>query len=300
VYTPQNKVKLKFRLSGEGQQRFTRSDTLGDEFEPENIKATIDTAQKKAAAAEQVEKFLAARRARREAELALLNQSSAKPTPTPTAPTKPTIAEPTAPKPTESKAPEKKEDVWAEVRGMRDSDKMIAELEAVGITSYTEFTGFMYRGQHDDDHTDEVAELKAHIKDVETILAKMKHHDDLVPTYREYKGLSGFKQSRYKKKHSEEIEDFEQTMTYIREHSTKYTSDGSIPSLQDMEKLLKRMKDRRDEILPEHKAFLAKKQVAKQYTQAIRRYRDQQVNKRAAELSRQRSQEKRRKKNVLE
>lgn len=128
----------------------------------------------------------------------------------------------------------------------------------------------------------------------------MKHHDELVPTYREYKGLSGFKQSRYRKKHSEEIEDFELTMEYIREHSTKYTSDGSIPSLQDMEKLLKKMKDRRDEILPEHKAFLAKKQVAKQYTQAVRRYRDQQVNKRAAELSRQRSQEKRQKKDVLE
>ena len=88
-------------------------------------------------------------------------------------------------------------------------------------------------------------------------------------------------------------------MTYIREHSTKYTSDGSIPSLQDMEKLLKRMKDKRDEILPEHKAFLAKKQVAKQYTQAVHRYRDQQVNKRAAELSRQRSQETARQQEIM-
>lgn len=62
---------------------------------------------------------------------------------------------PPAPEPTESKAPEKKIDEWASIRGMRDSDNMIAELEAVGITSFTEFTGFMYRGQHDDDHTDE-------------------------------------------------------------------------------------------------------------------------------------------------
>lgn len=50
-----------------------------------------------------------------------------------------------------------------------------------------------------------------------------------------------------------------------------------------MQGLLKRMKDRRDEILPEHKAFLAKKQVALQYTRAVRNYRDQQFNKRAAE-----------------
>ena len=41
----------------------------------------------------------------------------------------------TAPEPTESKAPEKEEDAWAEIRGMRDSDKIIAELEAVGIMS---------------------------------------------------------------------------------------------------------------------------------------------------------------------
>ena len=65
VYTPQNKVKLKFRLSGEGQQRFTRADTLGDEFEPKAITETIDTAQKKADTDELKEKFFAARRARR-------------------------------------------------------------------------------------------------------------------------------------------------------------------------------------------------------------------------------------------
>ena len=91
VYTPQNTVKLKFKLSGEGQQRFTRADTLGEEFEPSAITETIETAQKKAAAEEAMEKFLAARRARQQAELALLNRTSAKPTeptPTPTTPTK--------------------------------------------------------------------------------------------------------------------------------------------------------------------------------------------------------------------
>ena len=158
----------------------------------------------------------------------------------------------------------------------------------------------MYRGQHDDDHTDEVADLKTHIKTVETIIAKMKHHDDLVPTYREYKGLSGFKQSRYRKKHSEEIEDYEQTRAFLKEQCRAYTTDDKLPSLKDMEKLLQRMKDRRDEILPEHRAYLAKKQVAKQYTQAVRRYRDQQINKRAAEQSRQKKLTQQRKKDTLE
>ena len=303
VHTPQNKVKLKFKLSGEGQQWFTRADTLGEEFEPENIRATIDTAQKKAAAAEQVEKFFAARRARRQAELALLNQSSAKPaepTPTPTAPTKPTIAEPTAPKPSESKAPEKKEDPWDIIRGMGKADEIIAALEAVGISSYTEFSGFMFNGKHEDDHTDELADLKEQIKTVETIIAKMKKRDELKPTYKEYTSKSGWSQSRYKKKHSSEIEEYEEAVKYIKEHSTKYTSDGSIPSLQGVQGLLKRMKDRRVEILPEHKAFLAKKEVALQYTRAVRNYRDQQFNKRAAEQSRQRKLDQRRKRDTLE
>lgn len=158
VYTPKNKYKLKFKLSGDGQQRFTRAETLGDGFtvesiteqiaeiqeklsaanvtpdmlieppkpvavpkhepkptktvtaptkpkqsaEPETITETSETAKRKAAA-EQVEKFFAARRARRQAQLDMLNASSAKPTePKPELPTP--IPQPT---PTESKAPEK-------------------------------------------------------------------------------------------------------------------------------------------------------------------------------------------------
>ena len=127
VYKPSNKVKLKFRLSGDGQQKFTRADTLGADFtperiaeqiaeiqeklsaanvtpdmlieapkpvvpktepkptqtvtaptkpkqsaEPETITETSETAKRKAAA-EQVEKFFAARRARRQAQLDMLN-----------------------------------------------------------------------------------------------------------------------------------------------------------------------------------------------------------------------------------
>lgn len=289
VYTPQNKVKLKFKLSGEGQQKFTRADTLGAEFEPEAITRMIDTAQKKAATDELKEKIFAARRARREAELALLNQSSAKPA----------EHKPTSTAPTESQAPEKKEDVWASIRGMGRANEIVAALEAVGITSYTEFTGFMFNGAHKYDHTDELADLKSHIKTVETIIAKVKHRDELAPVYKEYKSKSGWSQSRYKKKHGSEIEDYEQTKAYIKEHSKKYTSDGSIPSLQDMQKLIKRMKDRRDEILPEHKMFKQRQAVALQYTREVRRYINEQYMKREREKSRQRIQAKN-KKNYLE
>ena len=133
-----------------------------------------------------------------------------------------------------------------------------------------------------------------------TIIAKMKKRDELKPIYKEYTSKSGWSQSRFKKKNADKIEEYEEAVKYIKEHSTKYTSDGSIPSLQDMQGLLKRMKDKRDEILPEHKAFLAKKQVAMQYTRAVRSYRDQQFNKRAAEQSRQRKLDQRRKRDTLE
>lgn len=195
VYTPQNKVKLKFKLSGEGQQRFTRADTLGNEFEPENIKETIDTTQKKAAAAEQVEKFFAARRARRQAKLALLNQSSAKP-----AESKPTLTLTVPTKPTDSKPPEKKEDVWAAIRGMRDSDKMIAELEAGGITSLDDLRSFFWNIHHNDDHTDEITALDKKIKGIDKLIKMMKQRSEHSAKYKEYQQCSSFSQKRFRKK----------------------------------------------------------------------------------------------------
>ena len=59
------------------------------------------------------------------------------------------------------------------------------------------------------------------------------------------------------------------------------------------------MKDRRDEILPEHKAFVLKRYTAKKYTQQVRHYVNEQHNKREREKSRQRTQAKH-KKNYLE
>ena len=51
VYKPSNKVKLKFRLSGDGQQKFTRADTLGADFTPERIAEQIAEIQEKLSAA---------------------------------------------------------------------------------------------------------------------------------------------------------------------------------------------------------------------------------------------------------
>ena len=247
VYTPHNKYKLKFKLSGDGQQRFTRAETLGEGFtvesiteqiaeiqeklsaenvtpdmlieppkpvvpktepkqtqavtaptmpiqsaEPETINEMSETAKRKAAA-EQVEKFFAARRARRQAQLDMLNASSAKPTepkPEPSAPTP-------QPTPTENKAPEKKIDEWATIRGMRDRDKIIAELEAVGIMSLSEFGGFMHNIHSPEDHTDEVAELKEQYTAIDKLLAMIKQRSDNSATYKEYQERSAFTQKHF-------------------------------------------------------------------------------------------------------
>ena len=305
VYTSQNKVKLKFKLSGEGQQRFTRADTLGDEFEPESIKETIETAQKKAAAAEQVEKFFAARRARRQAELALLNQSSAKsaepkPTPTPTAPTKPTIAEPTTSKPTESKPPEKKEDVWESIRGMRDSDKTIADLEAGGVMSFSELSGFFFNAHHPDDHKDELAKLKRKFTAIDTLIAKMKKRDELAPVYKEYKGKSGWGQSRFKKKNADTIEEYEQADKYIKEHIRKYAVDSKLPTILDLMGKSNDLKAEWNRLNVEHTAYITKRDTAARYTRQVRQYLNEQRMKREREKSRQRVQAKNRNKNTLE
>lgn len=295
VYTPQNKVKLKFRLSGEGQQRFTRADTLGDEFEPKAITETIETAQKKAAAEEAMEKFLAARRARRQAELALLNQSSAKPaepkpTPTPTAP----------PKPTESHATEKKEDVWESIRGMRDSDKMIADLEAGGVMSFSELSGFFFNFHHDDDHTDELAELNAKIKPIEKLINMMKQHSQNHAAYKKYQERSAFTQKHFRKKNAAAIDAYEEADKYIKEHIKAYYIHGKAPKRSELQAMSLELKEKYNELVPEHNAFITKRDTAHKYTKQIRRYLEakeqQERNKQYQE--RKRSQHK--KKNELE
>ena len=351
VYKPSNKVKLKFRLSGDGQQKFTRADTLGADYtveriseqiaeiqeklsaanvtpdmlieppkpvavpkpepkptqtfttptkpkqsaEPETITETSET-EKRKAAAEQVEKFFAARRARQQAQLDMLNATAAKPTepkPEPSAPTQ-------QPTPTESKAPEKKIDEWATIRGMRDSDKIIAELEAVGIMSLSEFGGFMHNIHSPEDHTDEVAELKAQYTAIDKLLAMMKQRSDNSATYKEYQERSAFTQKHFRKKNAAAIDAYEEADKYITEHIKAFYVDGKAPKRSELAVLSKQLKDKRKAIMPEHKAYLLKHDTAFRYTRQVRQYLNEQYMKREREKSRQRTQAKHRNKNTLE
>lgn len=351
VYTPQNKVKLKFKLSGDGQQRFTRADTLVEGFtveriteqiaeiqeklsaanvtpdmlieppkpvavpknepkqtptitaptkpkqsaEPEAITETAETAKRKAAA-EQVEKFLAARRARRQAQLDTLNQATAKSTEPKPAPTIPTPQ----PTPTESKAPEKKEDPWAAIRGMGRADEIIADLESGGVMSFSELSGFFFNTPHADDHTTELANLKKKFTAIDTLIAKMKHRDDLEPVYKEYQSKSGWAQSRFKKKNAAAIEDYEETVKYIKEHIKKYAGDGKPPRMLDLMEKSNKLKSKWNRLNVEHTAFLTKRETAKKYTRQVRQYINEQQMKREREKYRQKKLTQQRKKDTLE
>ncbi|MGN1100919.1 MAG: conjugal transfer protein, partial [Huintestinicola sp.] len=298
-----NKVKLKFRLSGEGQRRFTRADTLGDEFEPEAITETIDTAQKKAAAEELKEKFFAARRARQQAELALLNRSSAKsaePKPTQNAQIKPTIAEPTATKPTESKATKKKEDVWAGIRGMRDSDKMIADLESGGITSLDELKGFFWNTHHADDHTDELAALDKKIKGIDKLINMMKQRSQYSATYKEYQERSDFSQKHFRKKNAAAINAYEEADKYITEHIKAYYIKGKPPKQSDLQVQSDKLKKKYNALVPEHNAFLKRQRAASQYTRQVRNYLDSQRQQERNRRYQERKRSQQRKKDTLE
>lgn len=348
VYTPQNKVKLKFKLSDEGQQRFTRADTLGEGFtvesitkqiaeiqeklsaenvtpdmlieppkpvvskpeptqtvtapttpkqsaEPKTTTEATETAKRKAAA-EQVEKFFAARRARRQAQLDMLNASAAKPTepkPEPSAPTP-------QPTPTESKAPEKKEDPWKAIRGMGRANEIIADLEAGGVMSFSELSGFFFNTPHSDDHTTERADLKKKFTAIDTLIAKMKHRDELEPVYKEYQGKSGWSQSRFKKKNAATIEDYEQTVKYIKEHIKKYAVDGKPPTMLDLLEKSNKLKSKWNRLNVEHTAFLTKRETAKKYTRQVRQYINEQQMKREREKYRQKRLTQQRKKDTLE
>ena len=347
VYKPSNKVKLKFRLSGEGQQKFTRADTLGEDYTAERIAEQIEQIQK----AKSVMERLAEKRKPEKVVAPPKPTVTPKTKPTATAATKPTVAptKPTAPKtdyvykpPTEEEldrifgtSSEKDEpesnlsvmteeeyikilqeqdrqiqadkekkaappaDPWADIRGMGRADEIIADLEAGGVMSFSELSSFFFRGDHADDHTDELAELKKQFTAIDTLIAKMKKRDELAPVYKEYKSKSGWGQSRFKKKNADKIEEYEQTVKYIKEHIKRYAVDGKPPTTLDLLEKSNELKAKYNSLIPEHTAFLTKHDTAMKYVRQVRNYLSEEHNRREREKSRQRTQAKH-KKNYLE
>ncbi len=318
VYKPQNKVKLKFRLSGEGQQKFTRADTLGENYTAEKIAEQIEQIQKAQAVLERLSE-----KKKPEKPVATAPVTTTK--------TKPTAALPTTPKteyvykpptqeeldrifgvsdtatdksvtakPAEVKAPEKKEDVWAGIRGMRDSAQIIADLEANGITSLSELRSFFWNIKHNDDHTDELAELDKKIKSVDKLIAMMKQRSDNSATYKEYQERSAFTQNRFRKKNATAIDSYEEAVRYINEHIKDYYVGGKAPKQSELQAMSTELKKEYNALVPEHNAFLRKQSAAKQYSRQVRKYLESQAKQERDRQYQERKRSQQRKKNYLE
>ena len=310
VYKPQNKVKLKFRLSGEGQQKFTRADTLGDEYTAEKLAESIQQIQNAQAIMESLSEK---KKPEKPAPVTVIK-------PKPTTPKteyvyKPPTQEeldrifgvsdtvtdePVIAKPAEVKAPEKKEDVWAEVRGMRDCDKMIADLEAGGITSLDDLKGFFWNLQHPDDHTDELAELNAKIKPIEKLINMMKQHSQNYATYKEYQERSAFTQKSFRKKNAAAIDAFEEADKYLAEHIKPYYIKGKPPKLNELQAMSAKLKEKYNALVPEHNNFLRRKAAASQYSRQVRKYLDDQRQQERNRQYQERKRSQQKKKDYLE
>lgn len=207
--------------------------------------------------------------------------------------------EPIESKPTESQAPEKKEDVWAEIRDMRGSDTMIANLEAGGITSLDDLRSFFWNTHHNDNHTDELAKLNAKIEPIDKLIKMMKQRTKYSSTYKEYQERSAFTQSHFRKKNVAAIDAYEEADKYITEHIKAYYIKGKPPKQSDLQAKFDKLKEKYNALVPEHKTFL-KRKAASQYTQQVRNYleskKQQERNRQYQE--RKRSQQK--KKDYLE
>ena len=269
VYTPRNKVKLKFRLKDEGQQRFTRAETLGENYTPERIAEQIEQIQKApektvAPKSEYVYKPPSDDEFFRAFDVHLDE-----------------VNEPESP---ESQPPEKKDDVWAEIRGMRDCNKIISDLESGGITSLDDLRSFFWNCHHPDDHTDELTELNKRIKAIDKLIKILKQRSKHSATYKEYQERSAFTQKSFRKKNAAEIDSYEQADKYIREHIKAYYVDGKAPKRSDLENQLIGLKNEYNALLPEHNAFVKRQEVASQYAKQVRQYLD---SKRQQERNRQ-------------
>lgn len=300
VYKPKNKVKLKFRLKDEGQQKFTRADTLGEDYTPERIAEQIAQIQKGLSAIEKT------------AEKKTPEKTAVTPKPEYTyrPPTDEEffnafgvypddIATPTE-KSATPKLSEKKKDVWAAIRGMRDADKMIADLESGGITSLSELRGFFWNIKHKDDHTAELDDLKKKYTAIDKLIAMMKQRSNNSATYKEYQDRSALTQKHFKKKNAAAIESYEEAVKYINEHIKAYYIDSKAPKRSELQAMSLELKEKYNALVPEHNAFLRKRDTANKYTKQVRRYLENQEQQDRNRQYQERKRPQQKKKNELE
>ena len=183
---------------------------------------------------------------------------------------------------------------------MRDSEKMIADLEAGGITSLDDLRSFFWNTHHDDDHTDELALLDKKIRGIDKFIKMMKQRSEHSAKYKEYQQCSSFSQKRFRKKNAAAIDSYEQADKYIKEHIKAYYVDGKSPKRSELEQMLIKLKMEYNALVPEHNSFLRRKAAASQYTRQVRTYLDKQHQQERDRQYQERKRTQQRKNDTLE
>ena len=183
---------------------------------------------------------------------------------------------------------------------MRDSEKMIADLEAGGITSLDDLRSFFWNTHHDDDHTDELAVLDKKIRGIDKLIKMMKQRSQHSAKYKEYQQCSSFSQKRFRKKNAAAIDSYEQADKYIKEHIKAYYVDGKSPKRSELEQMLIKLKMEYNALVPEHNSFLRRKAAASQYTRQVRTYLEKQHQQERDRQYQERKRTQQRKNHTLE
>lgn len=120
---------------------------------------------------------------------------------------------------------------------------------------------------------------------IDWMIAQMKHRDELQPYYDSYKALSGFKQSRYRKKNAAYINDYEQTVLEIHKHKDSFTKDGRMATVLELLDRSNELKSQYNVLSVKQKAYLDKCEAAERHKDKVKKYLDAELVKSQNEKS---------------
>ena len=107
-------------------------------------------------------------------------------------------------------------------------------------------------------------------------------------------------QKHFRKKNAKAIDSYEEADKYIKEQIKDYYIDGRPPKRTELEVMSRKLKAEYAALIPEHNAFLLRKQTAGQYTRAVRKYLDSQKQQERDRQYREKKLTQNRKKDTLE
>ena len=184
-------------------------------------------------------------------------------------------------------------DLWASVRKMGNSAAMIEELESVGIFSMEEFYNIYHRSDAEKKKLQaNIDTQKSKIAALKKLISNIKTYDKTKSVNEEYKRKSGLSKTLYKKKHSDEIEQFNSACAFIKANSESFLVEGKVPKIADLEKTLKTLETDYKALVMQLNELENKRDAVFKYHRKIWSYNAQKTNKRQHELSNQKIKQK--------